>query len=67
MMNTQGGIKELLNSMKEKALTDEATKRLLFEIDELDKDTMLLDTSLIDEKIRLPYSSMPKITARCWK
>ncbi len=67
MMNAQDGIKELLSRMEEKAMLDETTKRLLSEIDKLDKETILLDASTFDEKIRLPYSSMPKITARCWK
>lgn len=60
-------VKEILEAMKAKAQADPVAKQLLHDIKSLEQSLGGADISSSPGALKVPYSSMPKLTGRRWK
>ena len=64
-MKTDDSLKDTLEKLVERAETDAVARELLSRLEDLDE--VLKSAEASEDRIVLPYSSMPKISNRCWK
>jgi hypothetical protein len=67
-MRLRYAAKETLEEMKARAHSDEVTRKLLADIKDLERALESVERLPVSAQIlKLPYSSMPKLTGRRWK
>lgn len=63
-MKTEDSLKDTVEKLIERAQSDEVARDLLSRLEEMDQALKSIES---EDRIVLPYSTMPKISNRCWK
>lgn len=65
-MNTQEKVKALAEKLVSRGANEDVTAHVLAELQRLEKELGAIGETT-EERIRMPYSTMPILTSRCWK